>query len=292
MNIFDKIKRGEADLPPRIVLAGPEGIGKSTFASKAPAPLFIAAEDGLTGLEHVQRITPHTLDDLYALLDAMEPASFKSVVIDTADWLERFVAAAICKRDGHDNIEAYGYGKGYTVLEVEMVKILGKLDALRAKKMNIIILSHVNIRTFTDPAGPSWDRYEMKGHKKWTGLLREWPDTCLFAVREVFKTKDRKDGKEKAIGGDRIIHTVWSPAWDAKNRMNLPETLPLDWDALQNAIKDNSPVALRERVKKLHATAKIDAAEKARWDKWMAAMDCQSPDKLKTVIEKLQTLQN
>ena len=292
-NILSKIKRGDSELPPRIVLAGPEGIGKSTFASKAPNPLFIAAEDGLTGLEHVQRITPSTLDEFYSVLDtlAVNDGGYKTVVIDTADWLERFVAAGICKRDNQDNIEAYGYGKGYTLLEAEMVRVLQKLDVLRSKRIGIVILSHVNIRTFTDPSGPTWDRYEMKGHKKWTGLLREWPDACLFSVREVFKKKE-KTGREVAIGGDRVMHTVWSPAWDAKNRLNLPETLNLDWDEFQTAVQENSPAALRERAKKLFSTAKIEATDKPRWEKWFAGIENQSPDKVKTVIEKLTTLQN
>jgi hypothetical protein len=292
MNILSKIKRGDSDLPPRIVLAGPEGIGKSTFGSKAPNPLFVSAEDGLTGLEHVARFTPTSLEELYAFLDAMaiDSGGYKTLVLDTADWLERFVAAGMCKRDGQENIEAYGYGKGFTLLEAEMVKILQKLDAIRLKKVIIIILSHVNIRTFTDPSGPSWDRYEMKGHKKITGLLREWPDACLFAIRQVFKKKE-KTGKETAIGGERVIHTTWSTAWDAKNRLNLPETLDLDWDAFAKAVKENSPAALREQVRKLFGTAKLEAAEKAKWDKWIATVDTQSPDKIKAAIEKLESHQ-
>lgn len=291
-NFLSKIKRGDNDLPPRIVLAGPEGIGKSTFGSKAPKPVFVSAEDGLTGLEHVPRFTPTSLEELHSFLDAManDPGEYKTLVVDTSDWLERFVAVSMCKRDNQDNIEAYGYGKGFTLLEGEVVRILQKLDAIRLKNVIIIILAHVNIRTFTDPSGPSWDRYEMKGHKKVTGLLREWPDACLFAIRQVFKKKE-KTGRETTIGGERVVHTTWSTAWDAKNRLNLPETLELEWDAFAKAMKENSPTALRDQVKKLFGTAKLEAAEKAKWDKWMAAVDSQSPDKIKAAIEKLQSHQ-
>lgn len=294
MSILSKIKRGDAELPPRILIAGPEGIGKSTIASQSPNPLFICSEDGLTGLEHVARLSPAGLDELNQLLDELsrDAAGYKSLVIDTADWLERMIYEGICKRDGKANIEDYGYGKGYTIAEQELVTILSKLDAIRHnQKLWIIVLSHVQIRTFQDPRGDSWDRYEMKGNKKFTGIFREWPDACLFAVFEVFKTKDKGSQKEKTIGGDRVLHTQWSPAWDAKNRLNLPDSIPLNWDDLAGEITANSPSTMREKVKALYATAKLDDAGKARWDKFLAGINTLPPDKLKAAIQKLETIQ-
>lgn len=289
-DILSRIKHG-SNTANRYLLAGPEGIGKSTFGSKAPEPLFICAEDGLRGLEHVPRISPANIDELNALLLALLGAcKFKTIVVDTTDWMERMIYASICARDGKTNVEDYGYGKGYVVAENELTAILQKLDAIRLKHdVNIILLSHVQIRTFNDPRGESWDRYEMKGNKKLTGLLREWPDACLFAVYEVFKTK--KDGHEKTIGGERVIHTQWSPAWDAKNRLNLPESLPLEWDALEAAIKDNSVGALRKKVRDLLATAKVEEADKPKWEKWVKTLDSQTADKLSAAIEKLKNLQ-
>jgi hypothetical protein len=294
MSILSKIKRGDAELPPRILIAGPEGIGKSTIASQSPNPLFICSEDGLTGLEHVARLSPAGLDELNQLLDELsrDAAGYKSLVIDTADWLERMIYEGICKRDSKANIEDYGYGKGYTIAEQELVTILSKLDAIRHnQKLWIIVLSHVQIRTFQDPRGDSWDRYEMKGNKKFTGIFREWPDACLFAVFEVFKTKDKGSQKEKAIGGDRVLHTQWSPAWDAKNRLNLPDSIPLNWDDLAGEIASNSPSTMREKVKALYGTAKLDDAGKARWEKFLAGINTLPPDKLKAAIQKLETIQ-
>jgi hypothetical protein len=296
-SILKQIKRGNNNLPPRIVVAGPEGIGKSTLASKAPGVLFICPEDGLTGLEHVSRLSPNqfgnSIDGLHQLLDELiaSPGEIKHVAIDTSDWLERFIGAAMCKRDGKSSIEDYGYGKGYVLLEEEIVKLLQKLDALRAKNIGIIILSHVNIRTFTDPAGPTYDRYEMKGHKRITGLLREWPDALLFATRQVFTKKEKGTSKETAIGGDRIMHTEWSVAWDAKNRLNLPSELPLEWDALVSAIAENTPANLIKRATALYATATIDPEQKAKWEKAVAALSAQSADRIKAAIAKLESMQ-
>jgi hypothetical protein len=293
-SILSKIKRGTANMPLRIVAAGPEGVGKSTLGSKAPSPLFVCAEDGLTGLDYLQRIVPADLSELNELVDSLitSPGDFKTLVVDTADWLERLIGKSICARDGKSDIEDYGYGKGYSVLEGELVNLLQKFDTLRSKSgIGIVILSHVHIRTFNAPTGESYERFEMKGHKRFTGILREWADACLFCTYEVFQTKEKGKQREKTIGGERVMHTTWSPAWDAKNRLNLPEVLPLDWDALETAIKENSPDALRAQIKKLFATAKLDEASKAKWTKYLLTIDGLSADKLKAAIEALNKKQ-
>jgi len=301
MSILSRISKGNSALPPRIVLAGPEGIGKSTFASKAPSPLFISAEDGLTGLDHVQRLTPADFSEVLDLVDELttetamtsaKESSFKTLVIDTADWLERLIYSHICKRDNQPDIEGYGYGKGYIAAEAELVKLFGRLDQLRhSRKMGIIILSHVNIRTFNSPEGSTWDRYEMKGNKRMTGILREWPDACLFAIYEVHKLKQKGGGKDIAVGGERIMHTSWSPGWDAKNRLNLPETLPLEWSEFEKACAGNSTVAIREQVEAAFKTAKLGKEDQVKWSAWMKTVEEKSADTLTRALEVLKAKQ-
>ncbi len=296
--LLSRIKRGNSELPNRILLAGPEGIGKSTFASKAPSPIFICSEDGLTGLEHVQRFVPESVPDLHSFLDdlLLDQNGFKNVVTDTVDWMERLIHRHLCKIHDATGIEDVmkGFGKGYTAAEEELVKILAKLDQLRLKGVGSIQLSHVHIRPFNDPAGESWDRYEMKGNKKFTGVLREWNDACLFAVSEVFKTKSKGERRERTIDGGRVMKTVWNPAYDAKNRLNLPESIPFDMDAWANltaAITENSTTTLKARVTSLFATAKMDEAKKVQWAKPIAGLDSMTVDRLKAAIEKLEAMQ-
>jgi len=293
MSILKKIKRGGDELPPRIILSGPEGIGKSTFAAGAPNPLFIAQERGLTGLDHVERIEPANFGETLAMVDELQSGKveYQTLVIDTIDWLERSIHQFICERDSKSGIEDYGYGKGYKVAEQELVLLLNKIDALRSsKKVGIILLSHVHIRTFTDPAGEAWDRYEMKGHKGFTGILREWPDACLFAVYEVFKQKERGEQRERAIAGERVIRTQWSPGWDAKNRLSLPDTIPLDYAEFAAAVASNSPATLRTRFSTLLATAKF--ASDADREKFAAVKpEAVPPDRLKRGIAALEKLQ-
>lgn len=291
MSILTKIKRGSESLPPRIILSGPEGIGKSTFAAAAPKPLFIAQEQGLTGLDHVARVTPIHFGEVIELVDALlaDKPDYETLVIDTTDWLERSIHQYICARDKQAGIEGYGFGKGYKIAEQELVLLLSKLDALRERwKIGIILLSHVQIKPFTDPSGDTWDRYEMKGHKGFCGILREWPDACLFAVYEVFKQKERGSNVERTIGGGRIIHTQWSPGWDAKNRLALPEVIELSYDAFNSAYQANKPETLRTRFAELLKTAKFNAEERKVWEK--TPIETLPPDRLKAGIIKLERL--
>ncbi len=314
-SFLSKIKKGTVDLPSRVVFAGPEGIGKSTFGANAPAPLFIAAEDGLTGLEHVDRFTPDTFKELLDILNEILAAAsveFKTLVIDTTDWLERLIHKFVCDRDDKKNIEEYGYGKGFTTIAtVELNAMLVILDGIRAKhKVGILLLSHVKIETFTPPGADPFNRYEMKGNKHFTGILREWPDACLFATYETFTTKRDETKKlseqnKKTIGGERIIHTQWAPGWDAKNRYNLPDPIPLDrergFTALLELIEKHrsKPVPepsadeLRDRIRTLAPLAKFsDEDSKARFFDWLKTLDSASVDQLKAGVNKLEKLAN
>ncbi len=306
MSYLQKIKKGNADLPPRVVAAGPEGIGKSTFAANAPEPLFIAAEDGLTGLEHVDRFTPSTFDELKKFLDEIEGSAeiaFRTLAIDTADWLERMIHAHLCKAGGVKFIEDYakGFGKGYAAASAELVSLLAQLDRIRHKhKVSVIILSHVQIKSHTPPGSDPYDRYEMKGHKGFTGILREWPDACLFMVYETFLTKE-KGGNEKVIGGERIMRTIWAPGWDAKNRYNLPDPIPLDKDRGYSALldliaehrgapqKQQTAEELRDRIRTLAPLAGFEDDEaKARFQAWFDKLETHPIDQLKAGLKSLE----
>lgn len=288
MSILNKIKTSGNELPPRLILSGPEGIGKTTFASKFPDPLFISSENGMTGFENIPHIEPESFDDVMQLVDTLiiDKAGYKTLVIDTVDWLERMIHKSLIIRDGKNNIEDYGYGKGYKLSEGFLVQLLSKLDQLRNKGVGILLLSHVQIRTFNSPDGESWERYENKGHKGFTGILREWPDACLFATYQVFRKGT--DLKSKLIGGERILHTSWSPGWDAKNRLNLPETLPMEYSALVEAIQANNLPALRKNYLDFLSNSTLSDELKK---KHTSVLQTLSADKLKDGISKLKEKQ-
>ena len=110
---FD-IQAGRRCLPLKVVLYGPEGIGKSTFASQFPNPLFIDTEDS-TNMMDVRRFKkPQDWTELFYMIDYVKahPDVCATLVIDTADWAERLCEKNVCAAGHKASIEGVVYGKG------------------------------------------------------------------------------------------------------------------------------------------------------------------------------------
>ena len=113
------VTTGIQNAPVKTVLYGPEGIGKSTFASYFPDPVFIDTEGGTKRL-NVKRLPQPTswamlLDEVAEVRKGSIPCG--TLVIDTADWAERLAIDAVCAKAKVDGLEGFGYGKGYTYLK-------------------------------------------------------------------------------------------------------------------------------------------------------------------------------
>ena len=125
------VTTGIQNAPVKTVLYGPEGIGKSTFASHFPDPVFIDTEGGTKRL-NVKRLPQPTswamlLDEVAEVRKGSVPCG--TLVIDTADWAERLCIQAVCAKAKVNGIEDFGYGKGYTYVKEEFGKQLSCLHA-------------------------------------------------------------------------------------------------------------------------------------------------------------------
>jgi hypothetical protein len=232
------VVKGKQKAPLKVALFGPEGIGKSTFGADAPAPLFIAAEDGTNHLD-VARVAPSSFAEVLDVLNALatEEHSYQTVVLDTLDWVEPMVHRHVCDAHKKPDIESFGYGKGFQLATDEWRLLLNYLERVRARAgMNVVLLAHSHVKTFKNPAGDDYERYEMKLHRLAGALMKEWVDILLFANYEEFAQRDEKKRVRGTDTGARIIHTSHRATWDAKNRHNLPEILPLGYAALMDAI--------------------------------------------------------
>lgn len=239
MALFDRIKKGQTVRAPRIMMIGVEGVGKSTAGASMPNPVFICGESGLVGPQFADTpsFTPENWGEILQFVDelAQDSQGFKTLVIDTLDWVEPMLYAHVCKNANHKSIEDFGYGKGYVVAQQEARNLLARLDRLNANGMNILLLCHSQIKTVNNPTGDNYDHFESKVNAKISGIFREWCDCVLFAQFDMYTKKDGM--RAKAFGGDgRIVQTTHSAAWDAKNRYGLPEVMPLDMGAIMEAI--------------------------------------------------------
>jgi hypothetical protein len=240
--VFDlkSIKKNTSFAAPRVLVYGVEGIGKSTFAAGAPSPVFIQTEDGLGSLavDHfpVANKVSDVLDAISTLFDGGH--DFKTVVIDSLDWLETLIWRDIeAKYDAKD----LAYGKGAMIAADKWREILDGLTALRNDRgMAVILIAHTEIKRFDSPETEPYDRYQPKLQARSSALVREWCDAVLFAN---YKTLIKKDdvGFNKTVSrgitnGERLLFTSERPAYMAKNRYSLPESIPLSWEAFESAI--------------------------------------------------------
>ena len=232
-----QITKGKVRHAIRLCAYGIEGIGKSTFASQFPKPLFIDTENGTKTLDVDRFDVPKNWTTILAYLDDMisDPGEYKTVVIDTIDRAEDLLSVQLCKEDGVASIEKYdkGFGKGYTALYERFDKdLLARLDKLIAKGVNVVLLAHAQCRKFEDPSGSSYDRWEMKVSKKVAPLVRGWADILLFMNYEVMVIEE--NGKNKAKGqAKRYMYPNHTPTYDAKNRYGLPDRLELSFEPLR-----------------------------------------------------------
>ena len=251
MSLLDRIAPTRTDKPPRVVVHGPEKVGKSTFAAGAPSPVFVPTEDGLAGIEAMAFPLSTDYGQFVRYLVELHesPHDYRTVVVDSADWLERLIHDDVCKRDGAANIEKAhgGYGKGYLVALNQWRQVLGWLDALnRDRGMAVVLICHSRVVTINDPLHDPYDCYMMKLHSPRNGnagsreLLKEWADILLFADTRKFSrtievTEKQKLGRATS-SGERVLYTQPSPAYAAGSRYPLPPELPLTWQALADAL--------------------------------------------------------
>ncbi len=269
-----KIESGLEKRPLKVVIYGAEGIGKSTFASQFPEPLFLDTEGGTSSL-NIRRVKcGSSWEYLLGCVNEVikDPSICKTLVIDTADWAESLCTKYVCEKYRKSNIEEFGFGKGYVYLQDEFSKLLTALDKLIELGVNAVVTAHGKPRKFELPeeAG-QFDRWEMKLTKQVAPLLKEWCDMLLFCNYKTYVVTTENNTK-KAQGGKRVVYTSHHACWDAKNRYGLPDELDLDFKGFAHLFgtqspkkppvsKENTESELLSKVKELIKNSGISEAE-------------------------------
>lgn len=218
-------------LPPRNLIYGPPGRGKSTLCSEFPHNIFLDVEKGLPSNIDAH-IYPEETEGYDGIIEAIgrlasEDHDFKSVSLDTLDRLEPFVWAKVCADNGLKAIEDAGYGKGYLLADKYWRDIIDGMNFLRRERGMIVnYVAHSTIERFESPTTAPYNTYDIRLHKRAKAMFQDEVDNIFFVNEDpTLKTDDvgfNKKVTHAEGGGVRWIYCDGRPSFTAKNRGGMP----------------------------------------------------------------------
>lgn len=257
-------RKSNPNKPIRIMVYGVEGVGKSTLGARADRPVFLTPEGGTDRLvsatgSPIDEMPTTSWDQLRANVKALtnEQHDFKTVIIDSADWVEKLCHAKIIGTSGRSIITCNGgYGTGYRESERLHRELIEELSALREKRnVNIIVTAHAHVKAVKDPEmTEDYDAFEIKCHEMVSSLWREWVDGLFFVRFRTFVKAGEEGKKAKALGDDsRVLYTVKRPAFQAKNRFGLAPEYNFTTDFWSELMKLTAKGTVPETVEQVKA---------------------------------------
>ncbi len=245
---FTPIDWTGADEGEKILVYGPSGAGKTTLAALMQAHvegrvILIGLDDG--GRKIRNPVTGEPLmvvpgvESVEDIRDALhQPDLFQRGDVCCIDTITKFESVSedyairtIKTEKGQkvENIEGYGYGKGYKHLLDTLRLVLTDLDALVRRGVHVLLLAQEQQQVIANSEGLDFlqDGPKLWHSKQYSSRLEivEWADHVFRVgyhgtkvVPEVTGSK-QAPRKGKIVGGtQRAIYTAGAPHFAAKSR--------------------------------------------------------------------------
>ncbi len=242
MGLKDNITKGVLKCARGTLLYGPQGIGKSTFASHFPSPMFFTFEKGTNDLDVTRCNMITTIEQLLGYLDdLLLETEYKTLVIDGIDGLAPLIEIKVvdhfnmydekAQSNPYKNFDDIGWGKNHNEAARAWHRLLKyKVEKIKEAGIDVVLLGHSQVKKFDPPDSEAYDKYDLRVSDKVGYQITAWCDEVLFCN---YRVDTRKSGnKHEAIGkGERILYTQPRPQYNAKTRLDLPAELPLSYEA-------------------------------------------------------------
>lgn len=294
MSLLAQVTRGKIIKPINALVSGVHGVGKTTFASQAPNPIFLGAESGTDQMDVARLPQPKSFAEaMQAVFElTTEKHDFQTLAVDSLDWLERTLHRDIATKEKVEKLTDIPYGRGYDAAMVEWAKFKDALEVLReSRKMHIVLIAHIQTKNQVDlVTGKEFKSHQIKLQEKAAALFKEFVDCILFATYDLHTTKT-EGGKERAVtSGKRIAYTTYSPVYEAKNRYGLKPVIELDWNSFYAAVQAGNPQdpeALKASIEGILASLN-DKELSERVNKSMQGADAQKLFEINAGLEKIR----
>lgn len=238
-----------------MLIYGPPGIGKSTFADGFDDTLFADCEGGLKWLDSPNRVPIDSWRTFKTLVDdlaAGKPIKCadgkmlkpKHVTTDTVDILWILCTQYICKKHGFEHPADESFGKGFQVLRYEFQSVLAKLNVHQS--LGKIYISHSKVMEQRGRGNATTKKIVPSIPGSACAVILPMVDIIAYAGQDIV---------DNTIMSDRALLTHPQEDLEAKDRTGrLPRLLPLDPQALHDALRGKARVINRKQPAKTTST--------------------------------------
>jgi len=220
---------------------GDKKVGKSTFASRFPAPLFLDCEDGLRTVQGSEGKRPDHIS-IGSWLDVLDMTSqleadlhnYDTIVIDGLNELWSYLVKYMLDKYKveHTNDGQLAYGKGKAMMSREFrhwFQRLRKLDCA------IVLTAHTKVLPF-EHNGVAYDK--MVPYVDDSKMAEAW-DTIKPAINMILYA--HKVGSKDGV--THVMRTKGTQLIEAADPYgNLPEVMPFSYGSLKEAMEINDEV--------------------------------------------------